>query len=73
MKIKTASTGPIPGKKPKAKVQIKKMAREKGNVKGPASETQLPSMGSKCAGKLIFEEEEEDFKTKKRCTETGIS
>lgn len=71
--IKTESTGPLPGKKPKAKVQIKKMVREKGKVKGPASETQLPSVGSKRTGKLIFEEEEEDFRTKKRCPEIGIS
>ena len=39
LEIKTASTGPLLGKKPKAKVQIKKMAREKGKVNGLASET----------------------------------
>nr|POF20338.1 hypothetical protein CFP56_54096 [Quercus suber] len=71
--IKTESIGPLPRKKPKAKVQIKKMAREKGNAKGPASETQFPSVGSKRAGKLIFEDEEEDLRTKKRCTKLGIS
>ena len=39
LEIKIASTGPLLGKKPKAKVQIKKMAREKGKVNGLASET----------------------------------
>ena len=71
--VRIASTSPLPRKKPKAKVQIKKMAREKGKVNGPASETQSPSVGSKRVGKLIFEDEEEDYRTKKRCTKSGIS
>ncbi|XP_075645538.1 uncharacterized protein LOC142616585 [Castanea sativa] len=47
------------------------MAKEKGKIKSPTSETQQPSVGSKRAGKLIFAEEKEDIRTKRKCTETG--
>jgi len=49
------------------------MAREKGKAKGPAAEALSPLVGSKRVGKLIFEDEEEDYRTKKRCTQSGIS
>lgn len=67
----TKSTGQVSEKKPKAKVQLKKIAREKGRAKDSKSEVQLIPVGSKRTGKLIFEEEVENLYTKKRCTETG--
>lgn len=50
----TKITGQVPGKKPKAKVQLKKIAREKGKAKELVSEEQLIPVGSKRTGKLIF-------------------
>ena len=72
MENTTVSIGQIPVKKSKAKFQLKKMAREKGKVKGLAPKTQVPLVGSKRVGKLIFEDEKEEARTKKRCTEIGI-
>ena len=69
MENTTVSIGQIPVKKSKAKFQLKKMAREKGKVKGLAPKTQVPLVGSKRVGKLIFEDE---ARTKKRCTEIRI-
>ena len=71
MEVKTACTSPLPRKKTKTKVQIKKLAREKGITKGPTSDAMSPPVGSKRAGKLVFEDEEEDNR-KKRCTQSGI-
>ena len=71
LEVKTASTSPLPRKKTKTKVQIKKLAREKGNTKGPTSDAMSPPVGSKRAGKLVFEDEEE-VNRKKRCTQSGI-
>nr|POE57369.1 uncharacterized protein CFP56_47995 [Quercus suber] len=65
------STGQVSEKKPKAKVQLKKIAREKGRAKDSKSEVQLIPVGSKRTGKLIFEEEVENLCSKKRCTEAG--
>ena len=73
LETKEASTSPVRGKKLKAKVQIKKLAREKGKGNGPDFEAQFLLVGSKHAGKLIFEDNEEDSRTKKRCTMSGIS
>ena len=73
MGTKEASTSPVRGTKQKAKFQIKNLARELGKGKGPDSETQVPLVGSKWDGKLIFEDSGEDSKTKKRCTKSGIS
>ena len=55
--FKEANTSPIRGKKQRAKVQIKKLARELGKGKGPGSDTQVPSVGSKRDGKHIFEDD----------------
>ena len=52
---KEANTSPVRGKKLKAKVQIKKLAKEKGKGKGPDSKAQFPLVGTKRDGKLIFE------------------
>ena len=70
---KEANTSPVRGKKLKAKVQIKKLAKEKGKGKGPDSEAQFPLVGTKRDEKIIFEDNEEDSITKKRCTKSGIS
>ena len=70
---KEANTSPVRGKKLKAKVQIKKLAKEKGKGNGPDSEAQFLLVGTKRDGKLIFEDNEEDSRTKKRCTKSGIS
>ena len=67
----TKITGQVPGKKPKAKVQLKKIAREKGKAKELVFEEQLIPIGSKRTGKVIFEEEVENLNSKKRCTKVG--
>ena len=46
---------------------------ERGKGKGPNSEAQFPLVGTKHDGKLIFEDNGEDSRTKKRCTKSGIS
>ncbi|KAL0004280.1 hypothetical protein SO802_011841 [Lithocarpus litseifolius] len=65
------SMGQRGGKKPKAKVHLKKIARDKGRAKAPESEIQQIPVGSKRLGKLLFEEEEEIPSPKKRCIEAG--
>ncbi|KAL0014929.1 hypothetical protein SO802_001998 [Lithocarpus litseifolius] len=67
----TTSMGQSGGKKPKATVQLKKIAREKGKAKGLLSEMPQTPVGSKRPGKLIFEKDEEIPSSKKRCTEAG--
>ena len=71
--FKNANTSPSQGKKQRAKVQIKKLARELGKGKSPDSDSQVPPVGSKRDGKHIFEDDGEDSRTKKRCTKPGIS
>ena len=39
-----------------------------GSTDGPGKNEE-----NKRAGKLIFEDEEDDYRTKKRCTQSGIS
>lgn len=65
----TKITGQVPRKKPKAKVQLKKIAREKGKAKELVFEEQL--IPTKRTSKLIFEEEVENLSSKKRCTKVG--
>ena len=68
----TKCTGQVQGKKPKAKVQLKKIARGKGKAKDLASEAQLTLVSSKRMSNQIFEEGEEILCSKKRCTEASI-
>ena len=63
------SIGPVAEKKTKAKVHIKKIAREHHKNKSPQSVKELLSVGKKRGGKLIFDEEEEIIMQKRRCTE----
>ena len=70
---KNTNTSPRRGKKQRAKVQIKKLARELVKGKSPDSDSQVPPVGSKRDGKHIFEDGGEDSRTKKRCTKPGIS
>ena len=70
---KNTNTSPSRGKKQRAKVQIKKLARELGKGKSIDSNSQAPPVGSKRDGKLVFEDGGEDTRAKKRCTASGIS
>ena len=70
---KNTNTSPSRGKKQRAKVQIKKLARELGKGKSIDSDSQAPPVGSKRNGKHVFEDDGEDTRTKKRCTASGIS
>ena len=63
------SSGPAAEKKTKAKVHIKKIAREYHRNKSPQLDKELLSVGKKRGRKLIFDEEEEVIMQKKRCTE----
>nr|POE84238.1 hypothetical protein CFP56_71179 [Quercus suber] len=65
---KVNSFGLIVEKKAKAKVHLKKMAREHNRNKNPQSETELIPVGKKRGGKLVFDEEEEVIVQKRRCT-----
>ena len=67
------SIGPIAEKKAKAKVHIKKIAREHHRNKSPQPDTKLLPVGKKKGGKLIFDEEEEVIMQKKRCTEVNTN
>ena len=68
----TKCTGQVQGKKSKVKVQLKKIAREKGKAKDLASEVQLIPVGSKRMANQISVEGEKLLCSKKRCTEEGI-
>ena len=68
----TKCTGQVQGKKSKVKVQLKKIAKEKGKAKDLASEEQLIPVGSKRMANQISVEGEELLCSKKRCTEEGI-
>ena len=70
---KNTNTSPSRGKKQRAKVQIKKLARELGKGKSIDSDSQALPVGSKRDGKHVFEDDGEDTRTKKRCTASGIS
>ena len=67
------SLGPIAEKKVKAKVHLKKIAREHHRNKSPQPDTDLLLMGKKRGGKLIFDEEEEVIMQKRRCTEVNTN
>lgn len=58
-------------RKKKVEANWKRIAREKGKNKSPTSDTQPVSIGSKRAGKLIFEEKK-DVSHKRQCTTTTI-
>ena len=62
------SIGQVAEKKTKAKVHIKKIAREHHRNKSPQPDTELLPVGKKRGGKLIFDEEEEIIMQKRRCT-----
>ena len=68
----TKCTGQVQEKKSKPKVQLKKIAREKGKTKDLASEEQLIPVGSKRMANQISVEGEELLCSKKRCTEEGL-
>ena len=70
---KNSNTSPSRGKKQRAKVQIKKLARELGKGKSIDPNSQAPPVGSKRDGKLVFEDGGEDTRAKKRCIASGIS
>ena len=57
-------------RKTKAEANWKRIAREKGKNKSLRSNVQPLSIGSKRAGKLVFEEEEIDVSHKRQCTTT---
>nr|POE89437.1 hypothetical protein CFP56_01794 [Quercus suber] len=61
-------TGKETARKTKAEANWKRIAREKGKNKSPKSEVQFLSVGSKRAGKLVFEEEGIEILQKKQCT-----
>nr|POE59914.1 hypothetical protein CFP56_39483 [Quercus suber] len=70
---KEDTTGPIAEKKIKAKVHIKKLAREHSKNKSPQPDAVLLPVGTKRGGKLIFEDDEEVFTQKKQRTAVNIN
>ena len=67
------SIGPVAEKKTKAKVHIKKIAREHHRNKSPQPVTELLPVGKKKGGKLIFDDEEEVIMQKRCCTEVNTN